>query len=413
MKFLAFLVGAVLGAFALLILDNLGVIKVQDLTIARAAKPKTTAADPTATEPGAESARLEETPERVAEIKQALEAEFEAEGVRGKNLDPLAVLLEEGRFQRDWAKVAAASDLVRERGAEWVAPETAAPPLAVDGELEKPLPVLFLEASRRKERLDRGARRNAATALMGRSDAEAVQRLIDLFENDPSLTVRRDAAEALARSGDDRALATLIAAVRAPDHATRLRAGEALASAGYLQGLTALIDALKNDPIPDVRADAFSLLVQFEAVVSGENAAAVRALAETLRTDTDPRVRELAAEHLRSIDLDASLQAAQALYEALREDEMPDVRFEVAATLLAYGERWGAPPAGAVRALEAALLAERDGLVRSEVFRGLARFGDRDTLSVLDTFAATASGQVYGSLEEVRGPIRERVGEGP
>ena len=129
MRIISFVAGLMLGVFAILIAQNLGFLR----GAGRPGQPRDFAgAGEAGSEAGARAGGGGEGQEAVTARLQAALGD-----PQGRNLDPLAVALEEAVFERDWAKVQAVAALVRAHGAAWVAPATAPAPLA--GGVEKSL----------------------------------------------------------------------------------------------------------------------------------------------------------------------------------------------------------------------------------------------------------------------------------
>ncbi len=408
MRGFSFVLGLVAGAFVILIAQNLLGLARPRMGPPPPAPAPETGGPGTGGGGGGRGAIVDASPERLARIRAELEASLR--DVQGKNLDPVAVALDEARFDGDWGKVDAVARLVREHGAAWVTPDVAPPPVPVAvQEQEKSLPVLARELERRREQLERASRRNEATDLLGRTDAESVARLVQLFEQPPAPIVRHDAADGLARSGDERAIAALTAALRDRDEGKRRVAAAALARAGYLQGAAALAEIARRDPDPAKRGLAVRDLAQFDAVVRGDDHLALRAIVEVAREDTDPEVRGKAVRTLAPVDLAASRPALLAVVDAL-DDGDARVRGLAVATLRANATQFGPAP-GALEAVEAALPREAAVDNRLGLLELLGLLGDEDTLRALDAFAATAEGRaVAKEIEAARAALRDRLG---
>lgn len=395
---LAFLIGLLLGVFALLIVQNLGFLRLHG----RPGQPRPVLL------PGEEPSALSASEPRGTADAGLVERLVAAVGdPQGRNLDPLAVALEEAIFEKDWMKVQAIAHAIRAHGAAWVAPPTTPPPLP--GE-EKTLYEEVRELRRRQADEQLARRRNAATVFAGRTDPVAVAQLVDVLQHSRDAVERLDAAILIARAGNDAGLRALASALRAPDAAVRDAAARALAEEGYLAGASELASLLRADADLGLRRSAIHGFAHFEAVLRGEpQHPATQAFLETFRKDPAPEVRAAAAERLAEADLENGRVLADALYDALENDDAPEVREAALGSLRAFARAYGPPP-GSLDALAASLKKERSAAIRAEMLAFLMEFGDAPTLRALDELAATPAGRESAAqLERVREVLNLRV----
>jgi HEAT repeat protein len=397
---LSFLTGLVFGVFALLIAQNLGFLRprerprpVVDLAAARGAEGRS------------EAATL--SPEgRAAQEELAAKIGREVGDPQGKNLDALAIALEEAFFEQNWEKVLAVAAAIRARGAEWVAPPVAPAPSAPE---EKSLFDQDLEHWRKMYEAALAHRRNAATALAGKTDERSIAELRRILETSGG-TERGDAAWLLARSGDERAQRELLEALRAPAHDLRVAAGTALAREGSLAGAREAASILASEPDAAIRETAVACLGQFDATRRGEpQHPATRAFLEAFRKDGDARVRREGARLLGYADLENGRALLDALFDALQNDTSARVRAEAMAALAQFAPLHGAPP-GSLEAVASDLQLEKNAEVEAKMIAYLEEYGDAAALRALDSFAATAyATQVAGQVEEARKTLAERL----
>ncbi|GIW71207.1 MAG: hypothetical protein KatS3mg102_0749 [Planctomycetota bacterium] len=334
-------------------------------------------------------------------------------GERG--LEPLAVALEEAAYERDWDRVELLAHLVRELGPDWVgaggaagAEATAEPPEAGPASAPPPLVVAARELERRQELRALANRRNAATALLGRTDPEATARLSELFRRAADPQVRRDAARLLARAGETRGLQVLEEALHAPDEELRRAAAAAFAAEGYLSGAAAMAELLAHAGQEELRLSAVEGLAAYDAVLLGSPHPATEALLRALAADPSERVRAAVAAALGICDLERAARVREGLLERLRLDASAAVRRAAAQSCARAAERLGAGPA-LLRPLEQLLATEADPEVATALLRVL-RHGDAETLAVLDALVASpVAGLAPEAFAEARRALRERV----
>jgi hypothetical protein len=396
---LAFAAGVVLGVFSLLIAQNLGFFRFRQ----RPGRP----ADLSTGGDGAVAARRGESggasEDEVADrIARALG------DPQGKNLDALAVALEEALYEQDWAKVQAVAALIRARGAEWVAPPVAPPPAPVE---EKSLYDQELEVARKREEALFARRRNAATALAGKADPASIGQLVDILQRAESPDDERlDAARLLARSGDERGLRVLVEGLRSPEKAIRLAAGKALAAEDSLTGAREAAAILASEPDPAIRLTALACAGNFDAARRGEpQHPATRALIDALRKDDSPEVRAAAATWFEGDDLENGRALADALFEALAHDESQRVRAAVIDALDRNAREFGPPP-GSVEAAARQLALERSAAVRKKLLGYLGEWGAEAALAAIDELAAApGAGDSAETIAAARKKIADRL----
>ncbi|RME72739.1 MAG: hypothetical protein D6776_08220 [Planctomycetota bacterium] len=404
---LALAAGAVLGAFALLWLQGAGWIAVptaggpQVLTLRSGA-----AASGEEAEAG-ESEALERT---LAERLEAPERE---------DFVPLAVVLEEALYERDWSWIEALAAVVRERGAGWAQAlanahadgqtEHAPPRAAADPAAASPL-LAVRRLERRLERQRLALRDNAATELSGRTDAEAIARLGALLHAaDPEL--QRDAAMLLARSGDERALERLLEAVRDPEPSVRRAVAHALAAYDWREGAQALRRVLETDPDRERRLEALEALAGYDAVVLGAPHPATEAIARALADPGDAELRAAACELLgRHADLERAARWREALLARLADDPVREVRLAAARALRKGIEAVGLGP-GLQDAVVRALGATRDREVAALLLPLLLAGDPAEVSALLEQLAAGPVGRLVPErLDALRARLRARTG---
>ncbi len=165
--------------------------------------------------------------------------------------------------------------------------------------------------------------RVSSAYALGRNPApEAVEPLIDQLSRDWNGYVRKGIVWALGNCRDPRSLAPLVNALKTDISAVRLWAASSLAQMGelgyeaVLGSLPALIEALRQDPVPVVRSNCAWSLGQLcrELPSNVVYATAVDALIEALVEDPDLGVREDARSSLlrlgdpRALQMIASLE---------------------------------------------------------------------------------------------------------
>jgi hypothetical protein len=381
---LAFAAGVVLGVFSLLIAQNLGFFRFRQ----RPGRP----ADLSTGGDGAVAARRGESggasEDEVADrIARALG------DPQGKNLDALAVALEEALYEQDWAKVQAVAALIRARGAEWVAPPVAPPPAPVE---EKSLYDQELEVARKREEALFARRRNAATALAGKADPASIGQLVDILQR--------------AESPDERGLRVLVEGLRSPEKAIRLAAGKALAAEDSLTGAREAAAILASEPDPAIRLTALACAGNFDAARRGEpQHPATRALIDALRKDDSPEVRAAAATWFEGDDLENGRALADALFEALAHDESQRVRAAVIDALDRNAREFGPPP-GSVEAAARQLALERSAAVRKKLLGYLGEWGAEAALAAIDELAAApGAGDSAETIAAARKKIADRL----
>ncbi|HXI83605.1 MAG TPA: HEAT repeat domain-containing protein [Verrucomicrobiae bacterium] len=184
------------------------------------------------------------------------------------------------------------------------------------------------------------------------------------LQNDPYALVRDRAADALAHSDDEKAIAALVRAIVSDDREARLHAHEAIIRSRAVSALPSLTGYLHH-PNRDVREKIIRI---FGEIGGGEQLPAV---IEALK-DTDPVVRFAAVQALRRL-------RGEGLVEALQErcnDADANVRAESARTLGNLGERTAVP-----KLVE--LLRDSNGFVRAAAAEALGKLGDRSATTAL------------------------------
>ena len=210
------------------------------------------------------------------------------------------------------------------------------------------------------------AREEAAIALGKTGDKRAVEPLIAALEDD-DMEVRRDVAEALGRIGDKRAVEPLIAALKDDDD-FRWSAAKAIEEIGK-PAIESLIAALKDDNY---------IIRRYAAMVLGHIIGDKRAVEPLIAAmkDDNMEVRRDVAEALGRI---GDKRAVEPLIVALKDDDM-EVRRDVAEALGRIGDK------RAVEPLIAALnnYALGDGLDEQEsVMVVLGKIGDKRAIPAL------------------------------
>ncbi len=394
-----FVCGMILGAFALLSAQNLGFFHVASRAPERPGAPAAAGAEHEAV-----YAAEEVEPAQVERLRAALEGELK--DPQGKNLDPLAVLLEEAMFERSWPKVQAAAESVRARGAEWLAPPVGPPPAPPE---DRSLFELGQDYSERQAEVELASRRNRATLVARAKEPRANERLLEVLRMSASEQEQDDAAWLLARSGDERQIAELVRMLGDNAPALRRAAGRALAREGWLAGLKELCQLARTGGTLDVRRDAVQALLGYRSVLAGQVASGVQALVDALRRDESEALRALVAAGLAAADLHHVETYARALTEALERDDSAAVRGAAARSLAAATRRAGPPP-NAIRAFEYALRTERAPENRPILLEICRDFGDQDTLSAIDAFAATPEAKAHGdAVAQAREELRARL----
>jgi hypothetical protein len=399
---LSFLAGLVFGTFALLIAQNLGFLRLTqrppppaEIAIARGADGRPDASSLTPEQRAAQDEMVERLGKQLGDPQ-------------GKSLDALAVALEEALFEQDWAKVQAVAALIRSKSAEWVAPPVA--PTAVAEEKSLYDQERELKRKRDEERFAR--RRNAATALAGKSDPgsiEQLQRIFDGSEGDE----RRDAALLLLRSGDQAGLRGILAALRSASPGQRAAAGGALARESSLAGMNEALSILSSEADAGLRASAVQCLALYDAAQRGEpQNAATRACIEALRHDRSEEVRAAAAKLFTGADLENGRVIVDALLEVMAGDDSAAVRLAAASALWGNAREFG-PASGVADAVARALMSEQDAPVRRAMLAYLRDNGDPSAIVKLEEFAALPAARADPqALEEAREALRARLPTG-
>jgi HEAT repeat protein len=401
---LSFFAGLFFAVFGLLIAQNFGLMRFAE----RPHPPREVPGPPPPSGAGRERGRPDD---RAGEEEIAARIAASLGDPRGKTLDPLAVALEEALYDNDWAKVQAVASVIRARGAEWVAPPVAPAPVPGD---EKTLFDELREIERRIQDRQLAQRRNAATALGGRTDARTIAQLYDLVETSRDEVERGDAATLIARSGDEAGLRALVAALRSPRREVRIAAGEALAREGYREGALEAAAILRNEADRDFHGTALHCVALYEATQRGEpQHPATAAFLEALRQNRSPEIRRAAAVRLARMDLEGGRVLADALYEALDDDDAESVRAEAMESLWRYSEAYG-PPFGAIERVSRALASEPSAAVRARILEWLAIWGDANALTAIDEFAATPAARENAErLRATRDAVSARVQSAP
>jgi len=404
MRGFIFVCGLILGVFGLLTAQNLGYLRLD-----RMGDPPPRRAVPAATLEGAGAG--ESGPEAEASVER-LRGDLEAQLAepQGKNLDALAVLLEEAIFDRSWEKVQVAADAVRAHGAEWVAPPVAPPPAPPE---ERSIFELEKELRRRHEERGFALRRNRATALLRSRDPRAPERLLEILRTSTDALERLDAAWVLARSGDERSIEELTRMLSSTSTELRAAAGQALAREGYLAALRELTTVARRAPESEVRAHSLATLASFSIVQIGESPVATQALVSALREDDIEEVRAAAAAALGEMDIARVPAYVTSLVECLERESSEAVRTAALRSLSrAIGETGPLPVV--LRAFERELASERARQNTKEILDFLGHHGDRETLAALEAFAASPQTRgIEPALTRARDELRARLAAAP
>jgi HEAT repeat protein len=247
-----------------------------------------------------------------------------------------------------------------------------------------------------------GAGERAFAGLRG--DANAIRVALAALA-DPKPSIRRLAAEMLARMQAASAAPTLIDALRDADPDVRVAAMRALSELGASEAAHALV-ALLGDAEPRVRSGALEALTRLQP----QGAPAVLSAIESLLGDRDPHVRAKAAVALAGY---GEARRALPMLEALLHDDRPDMRVLALDTLgdIAAAHRDGRRPAfelapviqalsdGSVAVRRAACRCLAQTQAESTLWALVARLGDVDA-SVRG--AAAASLRAFGAKATLR-----------
>lgn len=373
-----FVIGAVVGVGATLVIANLQDADAGPQTAAGAAAPA-------------------DTPLRTPKVPMEVDP-------YASDAD-LAEVLTLAEFDRNWETVGEVAEALREREpSPGVSPGEDDPATPAG-----PNSLAELEHSYRDRiaEIELSSRDNPATRLVqsGRSAEQITQGLKELFLA-PQLTeadrrVRRDAALLLARQPDPLARRILLDALEQTDLVQV--AAFALARAGDPDANAILIAILRDDQDPARRALAARALTRTRSLAEG--AAAASALAKAARGDVDLGVRTHAIAALAQADLTRSAEARRALVDMLSDPAQPlDVRRAVIATLdaqLALAHRLPTP---VVEGLET-LASSEHGMLRREVIALLGEAGRARTVELfegmLPTLGAEDRAAVRAALERL------------
>ena len=358
-------------------------------------------------QPGAESAVVTPRAARPA-----------AEQLTELYLDPaapdglLAQNLEQGQFDGDWGRVSAVARALRERGVQRQTAAAAQP----DAPDAAAMVLLDHQYRRRAFQLELASRDNLATrtAASNASLAERERRLLDLLDA-PTVrpqdeVVRRDAALLLGRLGTERARAALLRALEDPQPARASLAAEALGRSDDTLAIASLLRILERDPDPTRRARAADALAWTRDLAEGGVAA--EGLARTAREDRDVAVRTHAIAALVRADLAGNRALIDALTGLLADEGQPrEVRGAVVATLRGHHTIAKSLPDLLVESLEQLVTAAEEAPLRIAAIDALGESSARpESITVLEGLQVTASGpDVQQAVAEALSALRARA----
>ncbi|MHC4830318.1 MAG: HEAT repeat domain-containing protein [Planctomycetota bacterium] len=399
MRLLMFLVGALIGAFGLLTAQNFGFFV-----------PDRPPIDVTLIEPrelprrGFDDAAFDVLVDEIrSELFQVLTGRERILLVAGR--------LDEAVFERDWDKVIALVEALRTDGPALFGERGAVTPSrpVVVRRPEKPILSSLRDVTRRLELRALNARRNEATALLSRTDAQAVAQLVDMTGRHPDPQVRRDAARIVAETGDENGLRALVDLLRSTDAEARAAAAQALGDTESLDGAVAMTALLQAGGEPEeLQLNAVFGLSRFDELVLGEDHPATQALLLALKEHRLASIRRAAGEAFGVTDLDRADEVRDAMIGRLKDDDSPVVRMAVASTVLQYTAALSAPP-DLIEAASGRLSVEPSPEVREQLLL-ILEHGDEETLATLEVFASTPAGREHaGTLARVRKHLKARL----
>ncbi|HUU40856.1 MAG TPA: HEAT repeat domain-containing protein, partial [Desulfatiglandales bacterium] len=164
----------------------------------------------------------------------------------------------------------------------------------------------------------------AAKALAELKASQAVEPLIDTVKHNNDRQIRRCAAEALAKIGDDRAVDMLISALKDEDHIIASRSAYALGWIGDKRAVKPLLHALTELNIPCPAAEALGKI---------KDPATVNPLIEALKHE-DTGVRGCAVIALGMI---GDTRACQPLVKVFMQDSDPGTQYRARRALKMIG----------------------------------------------------------------------------
>jgi len=409
MRILFLLSGLALGAFAMLIGQNLGVLTPG--TRPGAHRPRTGLSVAESADPAARSARRAKDPASIRSAKEALLLEMAAR--KRTSLEPLAALLDEAVFMEDWGKVEAAADAIREKGASWTAPPPAPPAAPVMAEPEeRSLAELERELRNRREEARLARRQNRAIDIARKAEPGWREQLFELLRTGGGPGTERearfDAAWLLARTGDEAVVKELVRLLSDPTSGVSGYAAAGLAREDYASGLAELERLARPGGDPKLRASAMASLGDFPSVQGGAAGGAVSLLVQALRAETDGAVWNAAVESLGKLDFDRVPEGHAALVEAITAQGVPGHRYFAigAATSWRAGDE---RIQEALRAIKRRLPDESDAASARALLAAIAEIGDPSCEDALTRFAATPLGnslaaEIAAARERTRAP---------
>jgi HEAT repeat protein len=204
---------------------------------------------------------------------------------------------------------------------------------------------------------------------------EAIPRLIELANNNREELVRLRAVEALAASGDPRAVKPLISALKDKGNSSiRCKAANGLEALKDEEAVGPLIDAWRTDTSGDLKQSAVLALDKIDP--EWQRSEIVRQEITNLTTAFKHKDKEVRAKAAESLGQAKSMQAVEALIEALK-DEARTVRSTAAGAL------GNIKDARAIEPLIDALNDKEDYWVRSSAATALGLIGDARSVEPL------------------------------
>ena len=195
---------------------------------------------------------------------------------------------------------------------------------------------------------------------------QVTQAFISKLQDDEYALVRDRAADALATSADEAAVAALVKAVVAESRDVRFHAARAIVTAKAVSALPQLAE-YRHSENPEVRQK----IVEVFGAIGGD--AQVPAIVEAVE-DSDPNVRLTAVSALRGLQ---QRSGTKALQEKIA-DANPHVRAASARALGDLGDHDAVPKL-------IAMLRDSNGYVRGAAAEALGKLGDRTAVAPLLT----------------------------
>ncbi len=346
------------------------------------------------------------TPDRAAAL-ELIAQRLEAALFDGDLAEPIATLAATLRSEANRLREIAVD--------EAVASELDVPEVTLATNDEGSLALLRFHLERQSLLRDLRARRNDATALIDRSDPEAIETLVRLFTGAPEPEVRADAALVLALSGSKEARTVLADAILGTSGAVLDESGSvaaaALAVSDDPHALARLVKTLTDARDPSIRLLVLGSLEGAGPLARGEAGAIEDAIAQALREDADPGVRRQAAIALIASDL-ASLSAGRAaLADSLHRDDDAEVRLAVVDVLLENHRLTRERLPEAQAALLDAVATDASVEVRGRAIEALSEIGDASAADALETTAAGLAAELAPAAADAVRRIRDRTGD--